>query len=118
MIDWNGLLAWSTKHHDGTAASRPEFSPMSKEDAAWLAEAMEKFTFDDANRLHQISELVRKEVQEPQNNLELIDPLEELQELIELHERNSLNLALCGGLGAILKLITSHRESRVRKLCC
>lgn len=84
---------------------------MSKEDAAWLAEAMEKFTFDDANRLHQISELLRKEVQEPQNSLDLIDSLEELQELIELHERNSLNLALCGGIGSILKLITRHKEA-------
>jgi len=52
MTDWNGLLAWSTQHHDGTAPSRPEFSAMSKEDATWLAEAMEKFTFDDANRLN------------------------------------------------------------------
>ena len=48
-IDWNGLLAWSTKYHDGT--QRPEFEPMTREDAKWLQEAMEKYTFDDADRL-------------------------------------------------------------------
>lgn len=65
MVDWNGLLAWSTNHHDGTTESRPEFSPMSKEDSNWLAEAMEKFTFDDANRLNQIAEILKNEVKKP-----------------------------------------------------
>lgn len=38
-LNWPGLLAWSTKYHDGTAAS--EFHEMTAEDKEFLTNAME-----------------------------------------------------------------------------
>jgi hypothetical protein len=40
MVDWTGLLNWSTKHHDGTQTTRPDFKQMSKEERDWLEAAM------------------------------------------------------------------------------
>lgn len=39
MVDWPGLLAWSTKYHDGTHTS--QFKQMTDEDRAFLEKAME-----------------------------------------------------------------------------
>mmetsp|Transcript_47478 Transcript_47478/g.111035 ORF Transcript_47478/g.111035 Transcript_47478/m.111035 type:complete len:300 (+) Transcript_47478:38-937(+) len=39
-INWPGLLAWSTKYHDGTAPS--QFKQLSEEDRAFLEKAMEQ----------------------------------------------------------------------------
>jgi len=39
-INWPGLLAWSTKYHDGTAPS--EFKQLSEEDRRFLERAMEE----------------------------------------------------------------------------
>lgn len=39
-INWPGLLAWSTKYHDGTAPS--QFKQMSEEDRRFLEQAMEE----------------------------------------------------------------------------
>lgn len=38
-LDWPGLLAWSTKHHDGTKPS--EFKQLSEEDRAFITKAYE-----------------------------------------------------------------------------
>merc|ERR1719321_1814783 len=40
MVDWPGLLAWSTKYHDGTGAS--QFQQMTDEDRQFLEKAMEE----------------------------------------------------------------------------
>ena len=47
--DWNGLLAWSTKYHDGTKPS--EVTMMTKEERDWLAAAMKAHTFSDTDKL-------------------------------------------------------------------
>lgn len=39
-MNWPGLLAWSTKHHDGTKPSK--FKPLSGEDRVFLEKAMEE----------------------------------------------------------------------------
>lgn len=62
--------------------------------------------------------VLRKEAEEQSGGDALITSLEDLQELIEVHERNSLNLAKSGGLGSLLKLVLCHKEARVRILCC
>ena len=76
---------------------------MTDEDKEWLGKAMEQYTFDDADRLKTIV----KEMQEDQakefgeatkQGAALHDQLEELQELLEIHERNSLNLCLVDGM--------------------
>lgn len=62
-INWQGLFNWSTQYHDGTTESNPNITPMSDEDKKWLTEAMEQYTFDDANKLTEICELMKKEVE-------------------------------------------------------
>ena len=44
--------------------------------------------------------------------------LDELNEMIELHERNSLNLALCGGLKHLMTYMTAHPDAEARKMAC
>ena len=44
--------------------------------------------------------------------------LTELQELVELHPRNNLNLCLSGGMKEIMALILSHPDVNVRRLAC
>jgi len=39
-------------------------------------------------------------------------------EICELHERQNLNLALCGGLNTVIQFILKHPNSEVRKISC
>eukprot|EP00929_Paragymnodinium_shiwhaense_P037231 TRINITY_DN19875_c0_g4_i1.p1 TRINITY_DN19875_c0_g4~~TRINITY_DN19875_c0_g4_i1.p1 ORF type:complete len:312 (+),score=119.76 TRINITY_DN19875_c0_g4_i1:87-1022(+) len=50
-VNWPGLLAWSTKHHDGTKPS--EFKPLSDEDRKFLETAMEEAfgQIEDPNKI-------------------------------------------------------------------
>lgn len=48
----------------------------------------------------------------------LIDLIEELTDLVELHPRNNLNLCLMGGMSEVLCLIFSHENDSVRKAAC
>jgi hypothetical protein len=52
-INWPGLLAWSTKYHDGTAPS--QFKQMSDEDRAFLEKAMKEAfgNVEDPNKIFQ-----------------------------------------------------------------
>ena len=117
MVDWNGLFNWSVKHHDGTAATRPDFEPMSNEDKKWLEDAMQQYTFNDADRLKEVSDELKKDSDNGFKN-NPIELFEELQELIELHERSSLNLALCGGLETVLKYVLLHPNGEARIIAC
>ena len=45
----------------------------------------------------------------------VVELLEELTDLAELHARNNLNLCLMGGMTELLSLIFSHESSTVRK---
>lgn len=88
---------------------------MSKEDREWLEEALKQYTFNDADRLQELCKLLPNK----ENTSEkLIDILEELQELVELHPRNNLNLCLSGGMQEVLALILSHPDATVRKQAC
>jgi hypothetical protein len=106
-IDWQGLYNWSMKYQDGTKISQAQ--PMSQEDRKWLEAAMKEYTFNDADRLKEISEQLKEDLDSGFNKISsqnngsqdfglMIDLLDELTELTEIHERNNLNLALCGGL--------------------
>merc|ERR1712018_225654 len=48
----------------------------------------------------------------------LVELIEELMDLVELHSRNNLNLCLMGGMTEILCLIFSHESDAVRKAAC
>jgi len=49
---------------------------------------------------------------------QLIDLLEELVDLVELHPRNNLNLCLMGGMSEVLAIIFSHNNDAVRRTAC
>ena len=59
--DWNGLLAWSTKYHDGTKPS--EFQPMSEDDKKWLEDAMKEYTFNDTDKLKTICDEMKTDIE-------------------------------------------------------
>lgn len=69
---------------------------------------MHAHTFDDADRLKEICEELRKDVDakfekgEDGTYGKTLNLLDKCQETIEMHERNCLNLSLLGGLEAIL----------------
>jgi len=48
----------------------------------------------------------------------LVELLEELTDLVELHPRNNLNLCLMGGMTEVLAIIVSHEDDSVRKGAC
>ena len=48
----------------------------------------------------------------------LVELIEELTDLVELHPRNNLNLCLMGGMTEVLCLIFSHENDQVRKAAC
>jgi len=104
---------------------------MSPEDAAWLQKVMEEYTFNDADRLKEICDEMRKDIESkfihidgaPQEGLNMeytktLDLLDECQELVEVHERNNLNLAILGGLNSIIQYIMGHPDGEVRKIAC
>lgn len=114
MVDWQGLFKWSMQYQDGTHPS--EFKEMSQEDKIWLQEALKAYTFNDTDRLQQICQELKDNKAIPVT--ELAAKLEELQELVELHPRNNLNLCLSGGMAEVLSLIVSHTDNKIRKLAC
>lgn len=94
---------------------------MSEEDKQWLASAMQQYTFDEADKMKDITTAMKHDVA---NNFgpgskegdELLLMLEDLQVMIETHERNSLNFCMMGAMEALLTFITSHPNSEARKL--
>jgi len=104
---------------------------MSEADRKWLQEVMEAYTFNDADRLKEICEEMRKDVDsnftfldgapaegETLEYKKTLDLLDECQELVEMHERNNLNLAILGGLNSIIQYILRHPDDEVRKIAC
>lgn len=96
---------------------------MSDEDYEWLTKAMEQYTFNDADRLKEICIELKKDIdlnfgEDCLKGDVLYDRLDELMSLIELHERNSLNMALCGGLQSLITFILKHPDDEARILSC
>ena len=123
MVDWNGLFQWTVNHHDGTAHTRPDFEVMSPEDRKWLEGAMQEYTFNDADKLKDFADNLKETtkdgfVQKDGTWQYHLNDLDGLQELIELHERNSLNLAICGGLETVLKFMLQHPDAETRIIAC
>lgn len=93
---------------------------MSEEDAKWLEEALKEYTFNDTDKLTEICEELKKDVKDKYiiSKDEMLDRLDQLSEIVELHERNNLNLFLTGGLQALLQMAYEHPESEVRQESC
>jgi Zn-dependent M16 (insulinase) family peptidase len=134
MVDWNGLYKWSMEYQDGTAPSN--FKAMSKDDRQWLEEAMKQYTFNDSDRLTELINQLKawsalSSTHAASGNQAasmwpsgyptdeaVVELLEELTDLAELHARNNLNLCLMGGMTELLSLIYSHESGVVRKQSC
>mmetsp|Transcript_18080 Transcript_18080/g.13122 ORF Transcript_18080/g.13122 Transcript_18080/m.13122 type:complete len:87 (+) Transcript_18080:110-370(+) len=83
---------------------------MSVEDRKFLEEAMKQYTFNDADKLKETCTFIKDHLSgaKPLSDEALLDNLDLLHELIELHPRNNLNLCVCGGMDSIIKLILEH----------
>jgi hypothetical protein len=44
--------------------------------------------------------------------------MDRLMELCELHERNNLNICLCGGLQTVIQFILKHPDAETRRISC
>jgi hypothetical protein len=115
MVDWAGLLKWSLQYQDGTHAS--EFKEMSKEDREWLQEALAHYTYNDTDRLTEICKKLKEETSTLKTE-ELSELIDELQELVELHPRNNINLCLTGGMQEIVAIILGYPDKNVRQQAC
>ena len=120
MVDWNGLFKWSISHQDGTKPS--DFKMMSVEDRKWLEAALKQYTFNDVDRLKEICiELKGDQPVQAHIGMEktkILDLLDELMEILELHVRNSLNLCLCGGMATIMDIIINNPLEDARREAC
>ena len=92
---------------------------MSKEDRKWLEEAMKAHTFNDTDRLteliNQLTEWAKNaadaEKPRPSEN-DLLELLDEMSNLAELHPRNNLNFCVMGGMNQVLSLLFSMRVTK------
>lgn len=74
---------------------------MSKDDSKWLENALKDYTFNDVDRLKEVCTEMKKDVEggfKILSNEKAYEILLDLEEIIEIHERNALNLSVMGGL--------------------
>jgi len=89
---------------------------MSPDDRKWLEDAIKHYTFNDVDELTKtVKALQNHEKLKPS---EIIELLQYLQELIEIHEANGLNLCLQGGMPLLLNLIIANPSDEVRAEAC
>jgi len=96
---------------------------MKKEDREWLESALKQYTYNDTDRLKEIVTFLQEKreaggEQTSEANDELEALIEELQDLVELHPRNNLNLCLSGGMHELLSLALAHPSQGVRRSVC
>lgn len=70
---------------------------MSKEDKEWLEAALKQYTFSDTDRMKEICDELAK-IHMTGDQETILDMLDELLELLELHPRSGYNFCMCGGL--------------------
>lgn len=113
-LNWPGLMAWSTKYHDGTAPS--QFSVMSQEDKDFIAGAMaEAFKdIEDPNKIMQ--EAINQIKAEDRTDAVIMTALEVIDKCCDDPDcaRNAEKL---DGVQPILDLVTSgDHQIRMRSL--
>jgi hypothetical protein len=117
MVDWQGLLKWSLSIQKEDTTTPSQFKAMTKEERDWLEAAMKQYTFNDTDRMKELLSTLKSK----ENKLDqpaLVDLLEEMQDLCELHPRSNLNFCLFGGMHELMALIFSHPSEQVRRLAC
>lgn len=107
-VNWPGLLAWSTKYHDGTAPS--QFKQMSQEDREFLEKAMaEAFgKIEDPNKVMQ--EAISQVKSETRTDESIITALEIIDRCCDDPDvaRNAEKL---DGLQPMIDLLKTHTGS-------
>lgn len=95
---------------------------MSKEDQEWLEAAMKEYCVNEADRMEEIINGLKKMREGYPSNKEQLDhdkmmeDLEELIDLVELHPRNNLNLCIMGGMFELLSLGFSYPNDGVQRM--
>lgn len=113
-VNWPGLLAWSTQHHDGTAPS--QFKPMSKEDREFLEKAMEEAfgKLEDPNKV--MEEAIQQIMAADRTDQSIITALEVIDKCCDDVDC-ARNVEKLNGLQPLLDLLESHDGPiRVRTL--
>lgn len=90
---------------------------MSKDDRKWLEEALKSYTFNDVDRMKEICEELSKSHLTLDKDT-LLDNLDELLGLVELHPRSSLNLCICGGMKVVIEIIFDNPIPEARREAC
>ena len=110
-MDWKGLFEWSANYNDGTEKS--QFTEMRKEDREWLEKAMEEYTFDEVQKMKDIIMVLCDH--QAKGKDELVDTLLDLEDLIDAHQRNSLNFDLLGGFKILIDVMFNNTHEEVRR---
>ena len=100
-MDWKGLFDWSMKYNDGTWPS--SFEPMSKQDRDWLEKAFSEFTMNEAQEMKECLEFLMK--YEHKEEEHLLEKLDKLTSIIDIHPVNAINFTKMGGLKVLLEII-------------
>ncbi|CAD7958623.1 unnamed protein product [Amoebophrya sp. A120] len=112
-LDWPGLLAWSTKYHDGTAPSK--FGLMSDEDKAFLQKAME----DAFSRIEDMNQVLNDGLRK----LESATDFQTLVTALEIIERCvddpdcARNLEKLNGISPLLDKVFHDNEEVSDRSC-
>jgi len=79
---------------------------------------MKDYTFSDTDKLTELCKMMKEDIEAGFKAEDMVDKMDQVQELVELHERNNLNLALMGGLESVMCYMQKHPEKAVRKMAC
>lgn len=103
MVDWPGLLKWSTQFHDqeATDLEKKQMRPMDNERRQWLTEAMKAFHLDEADQMDTIIKDLKTHKDDQETLLSLLDRLDEVLEGLS----NSLDFCTLGGMALLLEMV-------------
>eukprot|EP00397_Hematodinium_sp_SG-2012_P045149 GEMP01050608.1.p1 GENE.GEMP01050608.1~~GEMP01050608.1.p1 ORF type:complete len:267 (+),score=46.14 GEMP01050608.1:24-803(+) len=112
MVDWPGLLAWSSRYHDGTSEVS-NFKALSKEDRDYLQTAMEAMfaQIEDPNTI--FKDVVDKIRENPSDEVALTT-LEVLDRCCDDPDVSG-NIEVLDGLTPMLKLLDSANSNIVAR---
>ena len=79
---------------------------------------MKQFTFNDTDRMKDIVTAIKPENIGKEKKEKIVDMLEELGELIELHPRNGLNFCMGGGMQVIVDVMIDNPDAEIRRTAC
>mmetsp|Transcript_14580 Transcript_14580/g.41661 ORF Transcript_14580/g.41661 Transcript_14580/m.41661 type:complete len:311 (+) Transcript_14580:75-1007(+) len=112
-LNWPGLLAWSTKYHDGTAPSN--FKQLSDEDREFLEKAMEEAfgKLEDPNQV--MAEAIQQIKAQDRTNEGIATALEVMDKCCDDRDC-ARNIEKLDGVQPLLDLLGSHPQFRARTL--